>query len=254
MKLFYKTFGEGQPLLILHGLFGSADNWLTHAKNWSEHYQVFLIDQRNHGHSQHHEAMSYAHMAEDLFELIAENNLRDILLLGHSMGGKTAMTFAQEYGFLIEKMIVVDMGIRAYPPHHQTIFDGLNAVDVEHCASRQEAENRLLPFVPDASTRQFLMKNLFWKEPGKLAWRFNLPVLHREIEHIMVGLEHKICDVKSLFIRGGQSNYIKPEEFASIHALFPKSKIATVENAGHWVHAEAPAEFSDLVIDFLHNG
>lgn len=254
MNLFFKTLGEGQPLLILHGLFGSADNWLTHAKNWSAHYQVFLIDQRNHGHSSHTETMSYAHMAEDLFELVASQNLRDIVLLGHSMGGKTAMTFAQEYGFLIEKMIVVDMGIRSYPPHHQTIFEGLLAVDVDHCASRQEAEQRLLPFVPDEGTRQFLLKNLYWREHGKLDWRFNLPVLHREIEHIMVGLEAKVCPVNTCFIRGGQSNYIRPEDVAGIQHLFPQSQIRTIEQAGHWVHAEAPAAFSEMVLDFLHTG
>lgn len=254
MNLFYKSIGQGQPLLILHGLFGSADNWLTHAKNWSSQYQVFLIDQRNHGHSPHAEEMTYAHMAEDLFEWVTQHNLRDILLLGHSMGGKTAMTFAQEYPFLVEKMVVVDMGIRAYPPHHQTIFEGLLAVDVEHCQSRQEAENRLLPFVPDASTRQFLMKNLFWKEPGKLAWRFNLPTLYREIGHIMVGLEPQPCDVNTCFIRGGQSNYVRPEDIADIQHLFPNSTFTTIENAGHWVHAEAPLEFSNEVMRFLEQG
>lgn len=251
MKLFHKTLGEGQPLLILHGLFGSADNWLTLAKSWSAQYKVYLIDQRNHGHSPHDNAHSYAAMSEDLFELVAEENLRDMIVLGHSMGGKTAMTFAQAYPFLIEKLIVVDMGIKAYPPHHQQIFEGLNAVDIEHCTTRQLAEERLQPFVADASTRQFLMKNVYWKNPGELAWRFNLPVLDSQINRIMEGLQLQTCDVDTCFIRGQRSHYILDQDWASIQSVFTNSALRSIPDAGHWVHAEAPAAFSQAVLDFL---
>jgi esterase len=252
MKLFFKTIGEGQPLLVLHGLFGSADNWLTHARQWSEHYKVYLIDQRNHGHSPHTDQQTYSAMAEDLFELIAQENLRDILLLGHSMGGKTAMTFAQSYPFLIEKMIIVDMGIKAYPPHHQRIFQGLNAVDIVNCKTRQDAEMRLLPFVEEAETRQFLMKNMYWKSQGELAWRFNLPILARDIDFIMQGLAEELCPVRTCFIRGGDSHYVADQDWSAIKALFPNSELSTIEKAGHWVHAESPALFAEAVNRFLN--
>jgi pimeloyl-ACP methyl ester carboxylesterase len=252
MNLFFKTLGEGQPLLILHGLFGSADNWLTHARNWSQHYKVYLIDQRNHGHSPHADTMSYELMAEDLFELIARENLRDIMLLGHSMGGKTAMTFAQEYPFLIEKMVVVDMGIKPYPPHHQIILEGLNALDIAHCASRQEAEKHLLHYVPDDGTRQFLLKNMYWKNPGELAWRFNLPVLTRDIGRVMEGLSDTVCQVETLFLRGALSNYVPDADFQSINTIFPMATFQTIAHAGHWVHAESPDDFSHEVLAFLN--
>jgi esterase len=251
MKLFYKILGEGQPLLLLHGLFGSADNWLTHAKNWSQHYKVYMIDQRNHGHSSHHQETSYSAMAEDLFELVVDEQLRDILLLGHSMGGKTAMAFAQEYSFLIEKMVIVDMGIKAYPPHHQRIFDGLRAVQIEECISRHEAEQRLLPFVPHDATRQFLLKNMYWKNPKELAWRFNHEALESNITAIMRGLPMKSADVNTLFIRGETSDYIADNDWPCIQHAFPKSQLITIPQAGHWVHAESPQAFSNAVLRFL---
>jgi pimeloyl-ACP methyl ester carboxylesterase len=177
MKLFHRVLGEGPPLLILHGLFGSSDNWQTHARVFAETHTVYLIDQRNHGHSPHALEMNYDLMAHDLFELMADLGLRDVRLIGHSMGGKTIMRFAQQYGFLIDRMVVADMGVKAYPPHHEQVFQGLFSVDVEHCPTRKEAEERLSAFVSDAGTLQFLLKNLYWKEPGLLDWRFNLSVL-----------------------------------------------------------------------------
>jgi pimeloyl-ACP methyl ester carboxylesterase len=183
MKLHFKKIGEGQPILILHGLFGSSDNWQTHAKKLAENYCVYLIDQRNHGHSPHSEEFSYDLMAADLLELIAAEGLRDVILIGHSMGGKTIMRFAQEHDFLIDKMIVVDMGIKAYAPHHDVIFQGLYNVKVPHVASRKEAEERLLECVTEPSTAQFLMKNLYWKTQTELAWRFNLDVLFEKINN-----------------------------------------------------------------------
>jgi esterase len=251
MKLFFKKIGEGKPLFILHGLFGSADNWQTHAKKLAEHYTVYLVDQRNHGHSPHSDVMNYDVMAEDLLELVASEGHRDITLIGHSMGGKTILRFAQEHSFLIEKMIVVDMGIKGYAPHHDLIFQGLHAVDVEHCTSRKEAEERLAPYVSDFSTQQFLLKNLYWKEPGKLAWRFNVPVLESNISKIIAGLPEGQIDAETLFIRGGQSGYILESDFADIKAKVPNSTIVTIEEAGHWIHAETPEKFIQVVWSFL---
>jgi esterase len=251
MKLFSRTLGEGQPLLILHGLFGNSDNWQTHAKRMSEHFQVILVDQRNHGHSPHDAEMDYDVLAHDLYELIAEQGLRDVLLIGHSMGGKTIMRFAQQYNFLVDKMIVADMGIKQYPPHHDSVFRGLFAVDVAHCPGRKEAEERMMEHIPDAATRQFLLKSLYWKEPGKLAWRFNLPVLFEQREKLMSAIPNERIEAQTLFLRGGRSQYVADEDIAVIKALAPFAEFDTIEDAGHWLHAEAPDVFIEKSLSFF---
>lgn len=251
MKLHFKKIGEGQPILILHGLFGSSDNWQTHAKKLAENYCVYLVDQRNHGHSPHSADFSYELMAEDLLELIADEGLRDVILIGHSMGGKTIMRFAQDHDFLIDKMIVVDMGIKGYAPHHDIIFQGLYNVKVPNVASRKEAEERLLEFVTEPSTAQFLMKNLYWKTQTELAWRFNLDVLFDKINIIIQGLPNKEINVNTLFLVGGKSGYVPKEDFPSILEMVPQAQFVVIEEAGHWVHAETPAEFMTAVQEFL---
>lgn len=252
MSLYFRKVGSGPPFLILHGLFGSGDNWQTHAKTLSEYFTVYMIDQRNHGHSFHHEEMNYEVMAEDLLNLIADEGLRDITLMGHSMGGKTVMHFAQENEFLIEKLIVVDMGIKGYPPHHDRIFEGLFAVKVEEVSSRKEAEDRLSPYIDEASTLAFLMKNLYWVEPGKLAWRFNLPVLHRHIAEIIAPLkEGNRINIPTLFLKGENSHYIVPADFESIQQRFSQVDIRVINGAGHWPHAEQPTQFMDEIQRFV---
>jgi esterase len=251
MKLFYRTLGEGSPLIILHGLFGSADNWQTHAKKLSEYFKVYLVDQRNHGHSPHASEIDYNLMANDLYELVAEEGLRDILLLGHSMGGKTIMRFAQQYNFLIDKMIVADMGVRQYPPHHDTVFKGLFAVDVDNCPSRKEAEIRVSEFVKDEGTKQFLMKNLYWKTPEKLAWRFNLDVIYRQRENLMKAIPAERIEAHTLFLRGELSNYVLDEDMPSILEIAPNATFETINGAGHWLHAEAPTEFLERTMSYF---
>jgi len=250
MKLFHRILGEGQPLLILHGLFGHSDNWQTHAKKLAEYYQVVLIDQRNHGHSDWSEEFSYDLLAEDLHELITELGLQKIILLGHSMGGKTAMRYAQMHPELLEKLIVVDMGVKAYPPHHTDILEGLSKVDLAIVKSRSEVEAILLPFVPVDGTRQFLMKNLYWKDKTQLAWRMNVPVLEREMEAILAAIPDDEVLIQTLFIRGALSNYILDEDIPDLEDQFPDSDVITVPNAGHWVHAEAPEVFVNAVLEF----
>lgn len=250
MKLFHRILGEGQPLLILHGLFGHSDNWQTHAKKLAEYYQVILIDQRNHGHSDWSDTFSYDLLAEDLHELITDLGLQKIILLGHSMGGKTVMRYAQLYPEGIEKLIVVDMGVKAYPPHHTDILEGLSKVDLTVVKSRSEVEAILLPYVPVDGTRQFLMKNLYWKEKTQLAWRMNVPVLEREMEAILAAVPSDEVMIQTLFIRGALSRYITDEDIPELEDQFPDSDVITVPNAGHWVHAEAPEAFINTVLEF----
>lgn len=250
MKLHYRKMGEGAPFIILHGLFGSSDNWQTHAKRLADYFEVYLVDQRNHGHSDWSEDFNYDLLAEDLKELIDDEGLSDVYLLGHSMGGKTAMFFAQKYPELVEKLIVVDMGIKGYPSHHGPILEGLNALDLNVIKTRGAAAKEMAKYVDNEATRMFLLKNLYWKEKGQLAWRINIPVLEEKMPEILVPLPEAECFVPTLFMRGGLSGYIKEEDYDSIREAFPDCDIKTIERAGHWIHAEAPKEFMDEVLGY----
>lgn len=250
MKLHFREYGEGQPLVILHGLFGSSDNWQTLGKKFSEHFHVYLVDQRNHGHSPHSEEFSYGDMADDLSEFLEDHDLSDVILLGHSMGGKTVMTYAQENIERIAKLIVVDIGPKQYPMHHQTIIEGLQALDLNVYNTRGKCDRKLAEYIPEIAVRQFLLKNLYWREKGVLDWRINLDVLAREIYSIIGGLNKVEIECDTLFIRGDRSNYIVEADYPEIKALFPNGEITTFENVGHWVHAEAPALFYNEVMRF----
>ena len=250
MKLHYREMGVGQPFVILHGLFGYSDNWQTHAKKLGDYYRVILVDLRNHGHSEWNEEHTYESMAADLFELFTDLKLEKVILMGHSMGGKTAMRFAQLHADLLAKLIVVDMGTKAYPMHHNEILNGLKAIDLAHIDTRGEAEKRMEPFISSPGVRQFLLKNLYWIEKGKLAWRMNIAVLEREMPAILTALPSEEVMLPTLFIRGALSNYILDEDWDEIENQFPDSSLKTIENAGHWVHAEAPAEFMEAVLSF----
>lgn len=250
MKLHYRELGEGKPFVILHGLFGYSDNWQTHGKRLAEYYRVIMVDLRNHGHSDWSDDFSYKLMVADLKELCTDLHLSEIILLGHSMGGKTAMLFAQHYPDLLEKLIVVDMGIKAYPMHHDHILAGLNAVDLSVLNSRSEAEAQLAKHIDSPGVRQFLLKNIYWIEKGKMAWRMNVPVLEREMPQILGALPSGECFVQTLFIRGALSKYIEDNDIADIENAFPDSELITIADAGHWVHAEAPEAFIDAVLGF----
>lgn len=251
MKLHYRILGEGQPLVILHGLFGTSDNWQTLAKHFALKYKVYLVDQRNHGHSPHSDEMDYFVMAQDLKELFEEEQITKAILMGHSMGGKTAMFFAQENSSLLDRLIVVDMGIKKYPPHHQLIFDAFLAVDLNTVTTRKEVESILSTYISDKGVLQFLLKNLYWSEKERLEWRMNLMVLYRDIENILSAIPPKTCATPTLFLRGGKSNYILDTDWDEILGHFPNATLKTIASAGHWVHAEAPLEFSTLVDAFL---
>jgi pimeloyl-ACP methyl ester carboxylesterase len=189
-------------------------------------------------------------MVEDLKELCDDLDLKNILLIGHSMGGKVAMLFAQKHKELLDKLVVVDIGLKAYPMHHQHILAGMHAIDLETIKVRREAEAILKQHIDSDGVRQFLLKNLYWKEKGQLAWRMNLSVLEREMENILSMLPEKEVMLPTLFIRGELSNYILDEDIPQLEDQFPDSEIITIKGAGHWVHAEAPEEFVDVVLGF----
>lgn len=253
MKLYYRKYGEGQPLIILHGLFGQSDNWNSLAKQFSESgFEVFIVDQRNHGLSPHSETWNYHVMSEDLYELIQDNQLKNCVLIGHSMGGKTVMQFALDHPEALDKLIVADIAPKYYPLHHQKVIEALTAVDFTVVKTRREAEDILGKYIDDFGTKQFLLKNIYWKEDGQLAWRFNLDVICRKIEIVGEATPtDKSCDVSTLFIRGQKSNYILDEDINLIQDIFPRSMLETIPDAGHWIHAEKPQAFFECVMQFV---
>ncbi|WP_395049108.1 alpha/beta fold hydrolase [Flavobacterium sp.] len=251
--LYSKIEGEGKPLLILHGFLGMSDNWKTMGMQFAANgYQVHLLDLRNHGKSFHSDEFSYEIMAQDVYEYCKANSLEKVNILGHSMGGKTAMLFATIHPEMVEKLVVADIGPKFYSQHHQSILEGLNAVDFSKKPSRKEVEEILEKYIADFGTRQFLLKNLYWQEPGQLAFRFNLTVFNKKIEEIGKRLpENAVFTKPTLFIRGGNSNYIIDQDFAIIQQHFPNSRIETIPNVGHWLHAENPKLFYEITSSFL---
>ncbi|MCI0751336.1 MAG: alpha/beta fold hydrolase [Flammeovirgaceae bacterium] len=251
MKLFYRELGQGQPILILHGLLGSSDNWLTQAKLLAENYKVYFLDQRNHGQSPHSDEHTYDLMAEDLKEFIDSHQLNTPIIIGHSMGGKTAMRFVSKYPQQVNVLIVVDIAPKAYNIHHDHIMEGLMAIPIKTLASRHEADKILSRYVEEADVRQFLLKNLSRKAEGGFTWKANVPVLNKCLPEIVQAIELPVPFEKAtLFIRGKNSNYVRDEDRALIKKYFPKSDLLTMDT-GHWVQAEKPQEFVSVVHHYL---
>jgi esterase len=255
MKLFYRKYGAGQPMIILHGLFGQSDNWNSLAKHFAEQgLEVYTVDQRNHGLSPHSDEWTYKSMSDDIHELVNDLGLNNIILLGHSMGGKTAMQYAIDEPSKVDKLIVADMSPRYYPLHHEAVIKGLNAVDLTTTKTRKEAEASLEKYITDYGTKQFLLKNIYWKEDGTLDWRFNLKVITEKIVNAGEAIPtDSICEVPSLFIKGEKSDYIRDDDTQLIRHLFPNSDFETIADAGHWVHAEKPKEFFECVMQFVNS-
>jgi pimeloyl-ACP methyl ester carboxylesterase len=252
MKLFYREYGSGSPMVILHGLMGSSDNWLPQAKMLGGQYHVYVVDQRNHGQSPHSHDFDYRVLQEDLRLFIEHHNLINPVVLGHSMGGKAAMNFALAYPEKLSKLIVVDIAPKAYEVRHDHIVEGLKAVPIESVTSRNEADEALASYVPNPSVRQFLLKNLLRKPEGGFTWRINLEVIDKNLELIGVGLLHQsVFDKPTLFIRGAKSDYILDADRPVIKKFFPNATLVTMDT-GHWVQAEKPEEFVKVVLNFLH--
>ncbi len=256
MKLYSKIIGQGRPFVILHGFLGMGDNWKTLGRRFAEHgYEVHLVDQRNHGRSPQSTEFSYALMAEDLKEYCDDHEIGDdLILLGHSMGGKTAIKFAVTYPKRVSRLIIADIAPRYYAPHHQEILNGLTQLQATETArrSRGDADDFLANYIPDWGTRQFLLKNLYWEKDKTLALRMNLPVLAKAEEIIGESLDENECyEGKTLFLKGSKSEYVQDDDAQLIHDRFRESKIVTIPEAGHWLHAENPEIFYEEVINFL---
>ena len=259
MNLFYRDTGSGIPVLIMHGLFGCADNWNLMAKKISsENYRVITVDLRNHGLSPHHEEWDYHCMAEDVKELCEKLNLKKVIFIGHSMGGKVAMYLSAICSHLIKAMVVVDIAPRYYPPHHHEILEALLSVNLPFLTNRNEAADILSNRIHEAGVVQFLLKNLYRKDDNGqaiFAWRMNLATIVKNIS--VVGApspfpsekENQIYPV--LFIRGEVSDYIVDKDRIDILSRYPAAEIITIMGAGHWVQAEKPEEFFTCLLEWL---
>lgn len=251
LQLNYKKLGEGQPLLILHGLFGSLDNWMSLGKKWSEDFTVFLVDLRNHGKSPHTEEHSYQLMSQDVAEFCEEQDIDKCIVMGHSMGGKVTMQLCIDFPNLVEKAIIVDMGPGANLPGHDTIFKALTTFPLNQNMRRNETTQWLSEAIANLAIAQFLGKNLKRNEEG-WAWKFNLETLKKDYPKILSSIDNEDkIDTPTLFIKGEESNYLRSEQQEAIAELFADYTLVEIEDAGHWVHAENPREFYHQVMSFL---
>jgi len=253
MKLNYKFFGTGPPLIILHGLFGMLDNWRTIARMLENKYQCILVDLRNHGRSPHDDEMNYQVMSKDVLELMNDLHIDHTILMGHSMGGKVAMQFALTYPDRVEKLIVVDIAPKKYPLHHNHEIEAIQSVEPAKLKNRAEAEEILTRFLSDdKATIQFLLKNLSRLPKGGFEWKANMPVLITMYNQLMVAIVASTTfDKPVLFIRGERSNSLKDEDWPSILSLFPHAHLITIADAGHWVHTDQPETLKEQILVFM---
>lgn len=252
MKLNYRVSGAGPPLIILHGLLGSLDNWVPHAQMLSARFQVFLLDLRNHGRSPHAAEFNYDVMAADLAEFIADQNLGPVNVLGHSMGGKAAMRFAQLHPDSVQKLVVVDMSPREYALRYADILDAMHALDLSRLQQRAEVDTALTTAAPDKNVRQFLLKNIGRDDRGSMHWKPNVPAIRANYNKVRRALPIAPSFAgPTLFVRGGKSDYLPDEDVPLIRQMFPAAQVETIANVGHWVHAETPEAFIQIITGFL---
>ncbi len=268
MELFCRETGTGnQTIIILHGLYGSSDNWMPIAQALAVNYRILIPDQRNHGQSPHQGDHTYNSLVLDLLELIQAKELGKVILLGHSMGGKTAMRFALEYPNLVDYLIVVDIAPKKYGPfgnyaketaNHRQIINSMLSVNPGQFKTRTQIDEELKKYLPDKTLRQFLMKNIYRPLKENYRWRLNLQILEKYLPEIMDGFSeyesnNKIsqANIPSLFIRGEQSPYILNEDTFAVNKFFPGAQIVSIPNAGHWLHAQQPDLFIKTVLYFL---
>ena len=268
MKLNTRIIGQGKDLIILHGLYGSGDNWLTVARDLAEHFRVHLPDQRNHGNSPHHPDHSYKAMVSDVMEYLTEYNINSPIVLGHSMGGKTAMWLSILHPEVISKLIVVDISPVGYAQvtspsslisQHLNIVNSMRMIDLSILKTRQEIDKELSVYVPSEKVRQFLLKSIERKKDGSYRWKLNIDAISNYLPEIMNGIDvaknasfiNQTMPV--LFIKGELSEYIPEEDFEAIKNLYPQAFIETIYGSGHWIHAEKPESFLAVVKSFLES-
>ena len=254
VPLAFTEYGEGPPLLILHGLFGSSTNWRSIAKRLSADFRVYTVDLRNHGRSGWHNDMSYDAMANDVHNFMLENDIDRATVLGHSLGGKTAMILAFKYSELVDKLIIIDIAPVAYEHSHSVINKSMMELDLNNLANRKEADTALARSIKDTPTRQFLLQNLVTVD-SHFSWRINLASIHKNMDSLTgFPTNHKDSQFsqETLFVHGGNSDYLTRNYHPQIKQLFPNNQIVTVENAGHWIHVEKPDELLDEIIAFVN--
>ncbi|MBY5959637.1 alpha/beta fold hydrolase [Membranicola marinus] len=243
----YKKYGQGEPLIILHGLFGALDNWATLGRKWAEHYTVYLVDLRNHGKSPHTESHTIGDMAEDVKNFIQQHDIRNPIVLGHSMGGKAAMELALSQPDLVSALIIADIGAQAYPRGHDHIIEAIRSVDPARMESRKDIEQKLSETIQDPGVVFFIAKNIDRTKEG-YRWKMNIDTIERDYEEILKAIKTgRIFDKPTFLLRGGKSGYVTSENINLLRQLFPNIQIETIEGAGHWLHAEKPDEFEEQV-------
>ncbi|MEM1325580.1 MAG: alpha/beta fold hydrolase [Bacteroidota bacterium] len=252
-SLNFKLYGTGEPLLVLHGLFGTLDNWQTLGKKLADNYAVYLIDQRNHGRSPHIEGLDYKLMAADLSQFMEEHYLAKAHVLGHSMGGKTAMQFAFDHGDKVDKLIVVDIAPKAYKGGHEAILHAMRTLPIQTIETRKQADEHLHQAgIAQLGIRQFLLKNLTRDPKGGYRWKMNFSEIDNNYPNILANIEMTAPHQgETLFIRGDRSDYILPTDGDLIRSYFPKAHLVSIEKAGHWVHAEEPQALLEVMMEFL---
>lgn len=254
LRLAYKKYGDGDPLIILHGLLGSSGNWHTLARSvFCRYFTVYTVDQRNHGRSPHADRIDYPVMAADLVRFLEDHEIKKCRIIGHSMGGKTAMEFALSHPDLVERLLVVDMAPKEYPPSHESIIKALRGVDLSNMSSRADVDHVLADQIPDPPVRRFLLKNLSYSTTkGRYEWELNLDAISENYSRLNEAIENgRTFEGPVLFVRGSESDYVSDSDEKDIKKLFPKAEFTAIENAAHWVHADQPEDFAEVAVDFL---
>ena len=254
MELFKHTMGDGDPLVILHGLYGISDNWYTIGKALAKRHRVIIPDLRNHGRSPHAYIFNYLVMTDDILELLDSEGLSSVNLLGHSMGGKLAMHLAIGYPDLVKRLIVADISPRttSVRQHHLTLLQAMKSVDFDHFTDRKMIDSHLASAIPSPALRRFIMKSLVRVTPDRFAWRIHLEALEQNLDEIMEGIpDTQRFDKPTLFVRGADSDYITEEDFPLMRTIFPNHRLETIDQASHWLHADQPELFVQLVMEAL---
>lgn len=254
-NLFYREYGSGEPLIILHGLFGCSDNWIFHGKKLSNFFHVFLIDQRNHGNSPHSSKISYDSLSKDIYEFIIGKKLSSVKIIGHSMGGKVAMFFALQYPQFVDKLIVLDIAPKDYSinARFNNIIQAILSIPLKDIKSRKEADNFLSAYIPELGIRNFMLKNLKRQKSMTFKWKPNIELISKKINDLYSwNIKIFSSTIPTLFIRGENSNYIIDSDLKLIKLYFPNSDVKTIKNSGHWIHVDSPNKFYSLVLRTLN--